>query len=370
MDAMPFVAGALGFAAIVLAACGLFLVFVDIDPGMGEPSPVRRRLSQAWLSLAEAQTLKAPMAAISATVRAADQFVFHWFEQSERNVITSGAFALVVLVAIPLAALVNWLRGGSPFLLVFIVACAFGVGALTILSESGRLPKLGQLLAVVLSVAIFLFVPGYVFVSLTDHTLNMPIGHAALSSVLVVPLLYFVCHSAVLLGTGTWGRAVPSIRAGTTRRLATLCAAALPIAYLAVFVCLVLGHMAAPEAKVPATWSALVTGMAAAAVSAAVTIHLVRPTGSGDRSRLLGLCIASGVAAALALGIALTASGWLIALPLIPPLLLWVGAALGLLAKGLILALGDDVAGRRPYLVAGLGGLIIAAGAGWASAVL
>jgi hypothetical protein len=356
-------------AAIVLAACGLFLIFLDINPAVDEAGSVRRRLAAIWRALAAMPAAAAPRAAIGAAVGAVDQFVVYWFEQSAKNVATSGAFTLIVMIAIPLAALLNWLRGGSPLLIVFILACVAGFASLAVLAEMNRGRRAAAILAPVLFAAIFLFVPGYVFVSLTDRTLNTPIGHAALTSVLIVPLLYLVCHSAVMIGAGAGGVPVPSARAGSVRHLATLGAAALPFAYLGVFACLLVGHVAAPHANVPSRWSALLVAMAVGAVSAAVTIHLVH-----GRRPLAGLGLASLVAAAMAAVVAIAASHWLIAVPLAAPAALWGVAALALLAKAVLALLAPTIraegVGERPYLAAGIMILIIAAGAGWAAAGL
>ena len=364
-----FVGGSLGVAAVVLAACGLFLIFLDINSGLEEPGPLRRRLGQAWLCLVKARLLEAPALAVRAAIGAVDRFVVYWFEQSEKNVASGGAFTLIVLVAIPLVALLNWLRGGSGFLTLVILVCIAGFAVLAILSEMNRGARLAAVLSALLFAAIFVFVPGYVFVSLTDRALHMPIGHAALISLLVAPLLYFVCHSVVLIGAAAWGMPVPSAQATSARRIATLFAAALPFAYLAVFACLLLGHVAVPEANVPAAWPPLLLAMGLGALSAAVTAHLAR-----DRSPLRGLGAASLLAVALAAVVALGASNWLLAVPLAAAAILWALAALALLARTVLAWLrpwvGAGGVAERPYMVAGSLVLIVAAGAGWASAAL
>jgi hypothetical protein len=357
------IADALGVAAVVLAACGLFLVFLDITPVQAEPSPIRLRLGAMWGALATIGLMEVPRTAVAGAVRATDRFIYYWFEQSERNVATSGGFTLVVLVAIPLAALLNWLRGGSPFLIVVILACVAGFAILAVLSETRRAPRVAEALTPVLCAVVLLFLPGYVFVSLTAHTLHTPIGHAALFSILVAPLLYFICHSTVLIGSGASGAPLPSLHAGIPRRLATLFIATLPITYLLVFACLVLGHVAAPEEAVPATWQALLIGMAAGAVAATATLHLAR----GPRA-VAGVGLASLIAIAAA-AITAAASPWLVAVPLAPPLILWAGAILALLAKISVSVMGAEQAVRRPYMVAGVSGLVIAAAASWAAIV-
>lgn len=361
---MSIVADGFGVAAVALAACGLFLVFLDINPALAEPSPMRLRLGRAFRGIASMRFADAPRAAVETIVRAGDRFIFYWFEQSERNVATSGAFTLVVLVAIPVAAVLNWLRGGSPFLVGVILACLVGFAALAVLSEMRRAPRIAAALTPVLAATVLLFVPGYVFVSLTDRMLHTPIGHAALFSIIVVPLLYLVCHSAVLVGVGAGGAPVPSLQAGVPRRLATLFVAAGPIAFLLVFVCLVLGHVAMPEAPVPATWRVLLAGVGAGALSATAILHLSR----GPRV-LAGLAAASLIAVAVTIAAAVV-SPWLVPVALAAPSVLWAGAGVALLAKISVSLIGAERAARRPYLAAGSSGLVIAAASSWAAIVL
>ena len=365
----PMIGSALGAAAVVLAACGLFLIFLDINRGDDEPGKMRRRLARTWLALAGRPLADAPALAVRAMVAAADRFVAYWFEQSERNVAASGAFTLIVLVAIPLASLVNWLRGGSGFLIAFIMLSVLRFVALAVLSELRRGERYAAILAPALFAAVFLFVPGYVLVSLTDRTLNMPIGHATLVSILVAPLLYLVCHSLVLIGAAAWGMPVASIAATAPRRAATLFAAALPPAYLAVFVCLLVGHLAFPDENVPSTWRALLIALGAAAVSAAATVQLARGDGP-----LAGLSLASALAIAIAAVVSFLASPWLAAVAVAAPLMLWAAAAFALVARA-TLALGGPlfgaaVAAERPYMIGGVMALIVATGTGWASAIL
>ena len=80
-----------GIEAVVLVACGLFLIFLDVN-APSDPSSLRRRLTEIWRSIAGRPAGEIPGFAISGAMRAVDRFVVYWFEQSERNAVTAGTF--------------------------------------------------------------------------------------------------------------------------------------------------------------------------------------------------------------------------------------------------------------------------------------
>jgi len=369
-------------AAVALTACGLFMIFLDIT-APSDPSRLRRRLGGLLGTIAVTPPRLMPGLVLLAAMRAVDRFVVYWFEQSERNAVTAGAFTLIVFIAVPLAALLNWLRGGSPVLLLILLGCVIVTVVLAILSEMNRWPVLTRILSALLFTVVFLVVPIYAFVSLTGRTLIMPISHGALASILLMPLLYVVCHSMILLGTGTNAAPVASLDASAPRRLVTLFVAALPFAFVGTFVALLMWHLLEPEAPMPSNWRTLLITAGSGALATAFTGYLVTPR---PRARIslvwalgrLALCLA--LAAALAVGIKLLL-GWsfskpfvLSALPLVSPVLLIALILLALCFKAVLALLqeipGSAVAAERPYRVTGILMLLIAASAGWASVSL
>lgn len=382
IDAFELAARLARIAAIALAACGLFLIFLDIG-SRPEPSSLRRRLANMWKVLDATTISDVPAFAVSAAMRSFDRFVVYWFEQSERNVATAGAFTLIVFVAIPIAAVINWLRGGSPMLVIVMLACMAGLLALAVLSELKVFPAVSKVLAPVLFGAVFLVVPGYVFVSLTDRALKIPIAHGVLTSLLIAPLFYLICHSAILLGAGTRAAPVMSLHATDLRRVSTLFVAFLPLAYLAAFGALLVWHVIVPELPEPSTWRSLVVVVMSTALAGAAAVHLVtvRP---GRRLSPIGFLIRLGIGALIAAMLAATvvfAAGipaegpsTLAILPFtVPALLAFVGVA-ALLAKAVLafaqLSVAGGPASERPYRVAGILALILAAGVGWAATAL
>lgn len=378
-----FVASLAGVAAILLAACGLFLAFLDVNRA-SEPGPLRQRMSGLARHTLHLRTRELGRETLRATSRILQRFIYVGFEQSEGNVVVTGAFTAIVILAIPLAAIVNTARGGSPFVLIVVLGCIGAFVLLAVLGEMHRAPALTSILSPVLFVTMFVFLPGYVLWSLTDRMRHMPVGHAALTSLLVAPMLYVASQSAVLGVAGTWGALVPSARATAFRRVATSFAAALPFAYLLLFALLVAGHLATPDQLQPTAWSILISSVAACALSAAFTVHFI---GEGRSSTLLALAKSIVAGAILAYAVAwiagytprfdvivLSPLFWVVHLPLLPPLALVALLVLAGLAKGSLTAVaglaGESAAVERPYLSAGLVLLAVAAVLGWAAAAL
>ncbi len=382
IEAFELAARLARIAAIALAACGLFLIFLDVGRTT-EPGNLRRRAANMWRALEATSVSDVPVLAISAAMRSFDRFVVYWFEQSERNVATAGAFTLIVLVAIPVAAVINWLRGGSPMLVVVMIACMAGLLALAVLSELRVFPAVSKVLAPVLFGAVFLVVPGYVFVSLTDRALNIPIAHGVLTSLLIAPLFYLICHSAILLGAATRAAPVMSLHATDARRVATLFVATLPLAYIATFAALLVWHVIVPELPEPSTWRSLVVVAMSTSLAGALAIHLVTVR-RGHRLSPLGFLIRWGIGAAIAaifaaiiiFAAAIPSDGpnTLAILPFAVPAILAIVAGAAVLAKAVLgfaqLSAAGESVSERPYRVAGILALILAAGAGWAAVAL
>jgi hypothetical protein len=365
-------------AGVALAACGLFLIFLDVGHGP-DSSSLRRRLSSMWRQLGAIPFVDVPGFAVGAAVRGIDRFV----EQSERNVATAGAFTLIVFIAIPIAALLNWFRGGSAQLLIIMLSCAVCVAILAILSEMKRQIRLMQFLSIIVFVAVFLFIPGYVFVSLTERILIMPIGHGALAGILIAPLLYLICHSVILLGAGARAAPVASIQATPLRRIATLSVAFVPFAYIGAFLALVMRHLKEPDLPVPSTWWILILLVVCSSLAAAMTVYFTdppprhRPPRPGMVLRLgFGACVATVLAILVGIlgGESLQGSLAPVLVPLVMPIILAGIAAMALLAKVVLgfaqFAAQGEPASERPYRIVGILALILAAGAGWASATL
>jgi len=294
----------------------------------------------------------------------------------------------MVLVFIPLAALVNILRGGSAFLILLILVIFFAYVLLLVLSEMHKAQRLCAALSVAIFVAIFFFVPGYVFVSLTGRLLNMPIGHAALGSILAAPLLYFVCQSAVLVARLAAQWFSTGLAKSLLERQFVLFAAVLPFVYLTTYGAFLAGHLAVADLPMHTNWRMMLASLAATGIAAAITLEATRPAGGGVLS--LGRPVA-GLFLIVLLSLAVGPLGggfpdagggfrlswqvflgfdprlgrlafgplfWLVHLPFLPPLLVVLVFANAAVAKLVLAAVSIGGSGfrgiGRPYLLSGI----------------
>ena len=368
---------------------GLFLVFLDLSgPYDAAGGAFRNSLSKGWERVGKTGWRRMPALVSGGIAERIDGFIDHWFGQAEDNVLASSVFMAMVLVLIPLAALVNILRGGSAFLFLLILAILLAYVLLLVLSEMHKAQRLCAVVSVAIFAAIFFFVPGYVFASLTGRLLNMPIGHAALGSILVAPLLYFVCQSAVLVARLGAEWLSPGPAKSVLERQFVLFVAALPFVYLATYGAFLAGHLAVADLPMHTNWRMMLTSLAATGIAAVITLEAARPSGSGAVSvgrpvagllliALLSLAVGPlgggfpdagagfGLSWQVFLGFDPRLGGpafgplfWLVHLPFLPPLLVVLVFATTAAAK-LVLALASlRRSGFRgvgqPYLLSGI----------------
>lgn len=280
------------FALAGLAiAMGLLLVLMDV--GSAE-SQVRKggrsfskQLSAFWSRLSEVSWPGLLGCYARLWGEGVARFTNYWFGGSDRNSISGGLFIFMVLIGIPAAAAFNALRGGSAFLITVIAVLALSALVLAVLTETRTAGHIRAALAVGFFAGAFVFVPAYTLVSFTDRIIHIPVGHAAIGSIILLPLLYIPCHSLAVGANAVLG---PEFGAGRRiawlAKLVTTYFAMLPAAYLLVFGGLVFGHIAVPSDIVPLDWQTLLLGTGFTALALAVTyILLVTPAGS---SRTLG----------------------------------------------------------------------------------
>jgi hypothetical protein len=378
-----FLVGLAWVAAVLLAGGGLFLGYLDIERP-GRPGDLRVALTVLARRMMTLSITGLGRETLVSVGRSVDRFVYYWFEQSERNLAVSAAFTGIVLLGIPIAAVINLLRDGSPFVVILVLCCLAGFAGLAVLSETRRAPVLASLIAVLLFATMFIFLPGYVFWSLTDRVRHMSPGVAAFMAFVIAPMLYLACQSVVLSTAGTWGALVPSAHATKFRHFVTVLVAAIPLSYLALFIGFLAGQTAVPDLPQPTEWRHLITGVTTAAVSAASTVSFAgqrRATVRGTIFKSLLVGIALCYLAAWIVGftpgmdtIVVGALFWMVHLPLIPPIMLVVVLVLAVMFKGILSLIArwmdPDVAVARPYLVSGVLMLVLATCAGWAAAIL
>ena len=220
-----------------------------------------------------------PVRVTALVVRGYQAYVHYWFRQSENNFLVSGMFVIIVLIGIPAGALFNAVRGGSPFLLIFLASLAFVFITLAILSETNRLKGLAMVLSTFLFLSLFVFVPGYVFHSLTDRLINLSVGRAVIGSFLVFPLLYLAAQSGVLVIAQFFPNRIIDGVGQLKHQLITF-AAGLPFAYLLTFTTFLADRVSEVTPLIPMTWQTLLLGVVIVSISISLTVQIC---GWGER---------------------------------------------------------------------------------------
>jgi len=278
IQGLAFTVRALTSFAVLCIMFGVALIVIEmgnrLDENFHANSKFGNWMRSKWELLAACSWREVPDLVIRNFVTGICKSIDYWFGQSEKNVLTSGLFLFVVLVAIPIAALLNYLRGGSGFLLsVLVVSFAIYV-CLLIFGEIRRLSLLAALFSAYLFCVVFFFVPGYVFVSFTDLILHMPTGHAAIGGVLVAPILYLLCHSLALAANSL----LSLNNASTLQRGCRIFAASLPVAYLLIFAAFLYGHLAAAQQPSIQNWQLLLSSLFFTGLSITITISIFVPS--------------------------------------------------------------------------------------------
>ena len=215
-----------------------------------------------------------PVRATALVVKGYQAYVHYWFCHSENNFLVSSMFIIIVLIGIPAGAIFNAARGGSPFLLILLAGLALIFVTLAILSETGRFKGLAALLSTFLFLALFVFVPGYVFHSLTDRLLNLTVGRAVFGSFLIVPLLYLAAQSSVLVISQLIpGRSTEGV--GQMKPYLIAVIAGLPLAYFLTFATFLAHQSSDVQTLVPMTWQPVIVGVVVLSVSISITLHCV-----------------------------------------------------------------------------------------------
>lgn len=224
LSAFLIVAG----VAVLLAGGGLVWI------GRWEVPPrFEVGLERLAAEIAATHWFRVPAKSLKALEMGISRYVDFWYTQSDKNVVVGGAVMIITFAAIPLAVVLNVLRGGNLFLLWVLIGIIAAMALLAVVSETGRARALGPLMSVGIYVAGFIFLPGYIFVSLTDRMLNSPALEAALGSLVVATLVYLIAQAVLaasspyLPGGGHLGKAIA--------RQFHFFAGASPLAYILAF---------------------------------------------------------------------------------------------------------------------------------------
>lgn len=198
----------------------------------------------------------------------------------------------VLSVLLPVAAVMNALLGGAPFLAFMylsVVAAFFVLG----LGQSARRSSLSLgLISVIATFASLFLGPFYAAHSLTDHILQGTFSHSVLGSILVAVIVYAGCAGAWFLYRSI--RNVDTL-SGVDRVVARFLFA-VPCMYILYWFGLLAGHFAINDPSPPRGWIELLSVVVAGAITFAVVLSTIE-FGVMEKRRGHGLAVifASGI---------------------------------------------------------------------------
>ncbi|HJO75212.1 MAG TPA: hypothetical protein QGH84_08390, partial [Rhodospirillales bacterium] len=201
---LPFVQFLLTIAGAFLAALGLALWAMESGPDE-DLKKTRHRLGENWRILSLTPWGEIIPCITGWLVKKTNDLIRSFFQEADMGIGFGGVVFFVLFVFIPLAAALNALIGGSPFLFWYYLSLLAVLAFLNVSGETGRLRFLNSLAAVYLGGSFFVVIPVYVLQSFTEVTINYFFSHSVLKSLLVLVIWYVAAYGAGLL-IDTWFR--------------------------------------------------------------------------------------------------------------------------------------------------------------------
>ena len=328
------------------AGFSMVLAVVLVLTGEARAGAPPGRLTGAWRALAgvaPAGVLERPVLWLA---HALERAVGRWFSHADRGDVANALFGSLFLVVVPLLAGVNALLGGSPWLITLYGLFLAAAVALNFSAEIKWLAPVNAALAMLLGAGMVVYVPLYVARSFTDAILGDSARHAALESLLMVPIWWFAAFAGYQAAAHmlTWLR--PAWGSGAGARLLARFGAALPVALVLFFAVLAVAEQAGarPWAGLAQSHLLLAVFSAALAFALALGILIERPSAPGIRAPLTPLArllVALVLVAVLGLMVrawsashfaANSAAQWVVLPVLLPGVLLAATVASGVMA--------------------------------------
>ena len=283
MGGLAFAGTVFKALAIFFALAGVIAVFLE---STAPDSPLRRWLIRRWQALGQCVWRAIPEQLTRWLLAKIRSLIRDHFEEVDESPVFGALFVGMVFILLPGAALLNYLTGGTAFLVLFFLSLA---AALVILNFSGEIRALGPLnaaIAVYLGLSLILVLPGYVLWSFTTAILRSVFTHAVLSSILTAVLWYLAAYGLMLFFDLFFRKkrmdvAVPAVASVVHTFLSVL-----PVAFVLTFLALLAGHLMIPYQSPPVTWQLLISTLIFSSASLIATLGIMerRPGATGRLS--------------------------------------------------------------------------------------
>jgi hypothetical protein len=390
-NGLQFVHTLLVLAGSLLVATAAAFWVLDTGPEDGLEE-TRRRWGEALRRLSAASWWHVPGCLTGWMASRLDAFIRNWFVEADMRIAFGSIFLGLLFVFLPLAASLNALIGGSPFLFLYYLSLLAALAYLNFAGETGRLRFLNGVAAVYLGISLIVVIPVYVLRSFTDATLNNVFSHGVLNSFLVAVFWYVAAYAAGLMFDAVLRFRGRDPKASALARFVHGFLAAVPVAFVLTFLALLAGHLAVFDQSPFRSWQLTLWSTGITALSLSLTLRLMAACsvnserGGGGLALAVayggGLILAAGMSMALGVGayygtgqalswgeawnlmIGLTADGgrvflgpdfWIMHLAFLPWLAFAGAVIYGFVAKGVILCFqfisSPDNAAKQPFLV-------------------
>ncbi|MEE8351660.1 MAG: hypothetical protein V3R37_05655 [Rhodospirillales bacterium] len=269
-----FVQTILLWSGVLMGAVSLGLWIADTGP---EPKikGLRRRLASSWVRLSITGWREIPKFINGWLAGKLQSLIRFGFQDADQGVAFGGFIFAVLFLFIPVAAAINFLFGGSPFLFFYYLSLLGVLGLLNFAGEWKQGKIFSGLAATYLGVSLFLVIPLYVLRSFTEATILNVFSHAVLKSFLVAAFWYLAAYGiGLMIDTalrfrGSKPEHVP------WARFAHVFLAALPVAYVLTFMALLAGHLAVGDQSPLRTWQIILSSSFLTALSLPVTLAIM-----------------------------------------------------------------------------------------------
>ncbi|MCH7551225.1 MAG: hypothetical protein IIA35_05945, partial [Proteobacteria bacterium] len=302
---LEFVHSLLVLAGSLLAASGVALWMVETGPGEGLGA-TRRRWGEGLRNLAGASGLRIPGRLTGWLASRLDALIRAGFVEADMRVAFGGIIFGLLFVFLPLAAAVNALIGGSPFLFWYYLSLLAALVFLNFAGETGRLRALNGMAAAYLGISLIVVIPVYVLRSFTDANINDVFTHSVLKSFLVAVFWYMAAYGAGLIFDAVTRYFGWDAKGSVSAKLVYGFLAALPVAYVLVFLALLAGHLSVFEQSPQRNWPLVLFGTGITALSLSLTLRLMAWAAAKGQKNGGGLDLAAAYGGGLILAAGLS----------------------------------------------------------------
>jgi len=257
-----------------LAVVGMVLWLIETGPNDGIKGS-RQKFAESWSRLGNTPWAGVPRYMTGWLLGKMNGLVCAGISDVDRNIGFGAVVFVLLFIFLPIAAALNALIGGSPFLFWYFLSLLAALGFLNFSGETKRFKVLNGIAAAYLGLSIFAVIPIYVLHSFTDVTIQNFFTHAVLKSFLVAVIWYVAAYGlSLIFDTILRSRGVDPEQSALARFVHGFLVA-LPVAYVMFFMALLAGHLSVFEQAPARSWQILLFSVSMTALSFPATLFFL-----------------------------------------------------------------------------------------------